>query len=356
MAKVKKKKRRLKIKNLFILIILIGGIVYSFTSYKQYLEVQEKNRVKAEQKRIEEEKKIKYEKCLNKRYEPYKSKGNLEDKTIEIDNSKTIYVTDESSGLSEELDKKIVELNTYISTNYSASVYYEDDKTGFTYAYDEDKVYYGASLIKIVEALYIFDNNIDLNKTIKYESKYVAAYSDGMKKRKVGDEVTIKDLLSYAIMYSDNSAHFMISDFIGKDNLRTYGKSLGAVNILSSGDTFGNQSAIDTNIYLKHAKEVIDNNENGYLLEEWMLNTYYNSLYLTDESNNNVAHKYGWYSYFYHDIGIVYENNPYYISILTNHGTGNYTKVVKDIHSKINELHNLFHETRKNVCYDEVYN
>lgn len=262
--------------------------------------------------------------------------------------------------LTQDLIEKIEEINTYIDKNYNASVVYEDIITGFKYAYNDDTVYYGASLIKLVEVMYIFDEaergNIDINETITYTSNYKKTYSVGMEKHKIGDEVSLKELISYAIMYSDNSAHFMLSDYIGKENLKKYGKSLGAKYTLYGTDTFGSQTAFDTNIYLEHAYEIIENNdEYGPLLKEYMMNTYYNSLYLTDEENNNVAHKYGWYSYYYHDIGIVYESRPYLISILTLHGNDNYEDVVKDIHEKVNELHNLFYENRKDACMIEIY-
>lgn len=262
--------------------------------------------------------------------------------------------------LTQDLNEKIEEINTYIDKNYNASVVYEDVSTGFKYAYNEDTIYYGASLIKLVEVMYIFDEaergNIDINETITYTSNYKKTYSVGMEKHKIGDEVSLKELISYAIMYSDNSAHFMLIDYIGKENLKKYGKSLGAKYTLYGTDTFGSQTAFDTNIYLEHAYEIIENNdEYGPLLKEYMMNTYYNSLYLTDEENNNVAHKYGWYSYYYHDIGIVYESRPYLISILTLHGRDNYEDVVKDIHEKVNELHNFFYENRKDACMIEIY-
>lgn len=262
--------------------------------------------------------------------------------------------------LDDTLNNKIFEVSEYIRNNYYASVVYEDVLTGFSFKYNEDVVYYGASLIKIVEAEYLLDKaingEIDINDTIKYTSNYIASYSEGMSKRMVGEEVSIKDLISYALIYSDNTAHLMLSDYIGRNNLREYGRKLGAKNILIGGDTYGNQSASDTNIYLHHAYEIINsNNEYGQLLKKYMMNTFYNSLYLTSEEENNVAHKYGWYSTYYHDIGIVYESNPYYISILTNHGKGDYAVVVRDIHKKINELHHLFYEERKKRCNLEIY-
>ena len=62
-------------------------------------------------------------------------------------------------------------------------------------------------------------------------------------------------------------------------------------------------------MYLRHAYKLIGNGtEYGKMLEESMMNTLYNSLYLTLEEENNVAHKYGWYGSNYHDIGTVFED------------------------------------------------
>ncbi len=347
MAK-KKKKRKLKVKNLIILIIVICGIFFTFKNginffKNSFNKIEEKidnspilNNKKNEEKKLLEN----YNNCLNKKYD--------------------------ESELSDELSTKISDVYNFINSNYNASVYYEDITSGFSFKFRENEIYYGASLIKIVEAMYLFDkaesNEIDINDTIKYTSKYISDFSTGMKTRKIGEEVSIKDLISYAIMYSDNSAHFMLSDYIGISNLREYGKSLGAKNILSGGDSFGNQSANDTNIYLHHAYEIINSgSEYGKLLKEYMLNTDHNSLYLTEKENNNVAHKYGSYSTFYHDIGIVYEEYPYYISILTNAKKNSFNDSigmsipVNDIHKKINELHHLFYEERQTSCHLEVY-
>ena len=334
MTKKKKKSIKLKIFN-FILITLLLLITGCFVE-KEYGKYLYNHASFNEQKKleVENEKKLnEYNLCLVKKYD-------------EIE-------------LNDILNTKINEINEYINSNYSASVVYEDVNTGFSYKYNEEEIYYGASLIKLVEAMYLFDKassgEINLNDTIKYTSNYVVAYSDGMSKRTIGEYITIKDLVNYILWYSDNTAHFMLINYIGQNNLKNYGKSLGAKNILTGGDTFGNQSAEDTNIYLRHAYEIIKSeSEYGNLLKEYMTNTYYNSLYLTEEVNNNVAHKYGWYSSYYHDIGIVYEENPYYISILTNHGKSDYKMIVNNIHNKINELHHLFYEERKNSCHLEI--
>lgn len=222
---------------LLLVICVLCGAAVTYKLYdRQKALALEEERIKLEEERIKLE--TQYNECLLRDYN--------------------------ESELSEELRNEILNINSYIDTNYSASVAYEDATTGFSYSYHPDTVYYGASLIKLVEAMYIFDKasegNINIDDTLTYTYKYKYVYSDGMSLHNYGDEVSLKELISYALMYSDNSAHFMLNDYIGLENLRIYGKSLGAKGVLANTDTFGNQTAYDMNIYLKHAYEIIKNN------------------------------------------------------------------------------------------------
>ena len=51
--------------------------------------------------------------------------------------------------------------------------------------------------------------------------------------------------------------------------------------------------------------------------------------------------KYGYYDVYYHDVGIVYSDNPYIIVVLTKHGKGDYKNIVSDISKKIYELNKI---------------
>lgn len=333
MKKYKKKKQKLKRNNFKILLLLIISITIAYCVNNNDIEKKANELTNNVVKKINlKDEQSEHEKCMISKFS--------------------------DADMSDQLKNKIEQLNSYLS-NYNLSVYYEDNATDFTYKYNENEVYYGASLIKLVEAIYLIDkasnNEINLDTTtVKYLEKYKAEDSIGMDKRNIGEDVSLKDLISYAIKYSDNTAHFMLINYIGVSKLKDYGNSLGAVNILTSGDTYGNQSASDTNIYLKHAYEIIKNNETyGSFLKECMTNTYYNYLNLGEE--NNVAHKWGWHSIYFHDIGIVFEDNPYTISILTTYGKGDYKTIVNDVHKKINELHHLFYSERENKCHQEIY-
>lgn len=327
MAKQKRKKKLSNISKIFLVIIccLIG--IFGYKQYETYVDEQE--RIEAERlAQIEKEKEEKYNQCLVKEVE----------------------VTE----VTEEIVKLQNELN-FVLENYNVSVYYEDLNSGFDYKYNENEVIYGASLIKLVDALYLYDNDIDFNNTMKYESKYIKASSKGMDSRTVGEEVSLLDLMKYSLTVSDNTAHVMLVDYIGYNNLRDYGRSLGASAILNGvgGEKYGNQTANDTNIYLKRAYEIMTEENDGNYLREFMSNDYQNHLLL--DNKVDVAHKYGSYSSYFHNIGIVFDENPYTISILTHHGNGNYKEIIKNIHKKINEIHLTFRDNRKTLCYKEIY-
>ncbi len=261
----------------------------------------------------------------------------------------------DENDLTMEIKKTIEEIDNLIKdNNYQVAVKYEDLETHFTYTYRENKEFYGASLIKLVDALYLINkainNEIDLDTVkLKFTSNYFAANSLYMSKKRIGDEVSLRDLIRYAISVSDNTAHLMLIDYIGFDNLKEYGKSLGADVILKGIDKFGEQTAHDTNIYLEEAYKIIKNNlEYGPFLKEIMGNDHRNSFNTKDIK---IYHKYGSWSTYYHDIGLNLDiEYPYAISILTLHEGGNYLEIIQDIHNHIIKLHNLFHTERINYC------
>ena len=331
-----KKKKKFKSKNMYIFIIFIVlfvlGISCTFNNEKfkiKSIKIVDTKEIEKEKAQKENE----YNACL--------AQG----------------VREEEKAL---LADKVSEIDSFIANNhYEASVFYEDLSTGFQYKYNEDVVYYGCSLIKIVDALYLINQaingevNLD-TETVKYTSNYKMAYSSGMAERSIGEQVSLRDLLTYAISVSDNSAHLMLLDYIGFSTLKAYGQSLGAKVILTGGDNFGNQTAEDTNIYLKEAYRIIkENEEYGSFLKKIMDNNERNAFNTEDV---HIYHKYGSYGSNYHDIGLNLDDpHPYAISILTLHENRNYEEVVQNIHAKIRELHNEFYLQRENFCHSKIY-
>lgn len=254
----------------------------------------------------------------------------------------------------EIVETKDKELGEYIKSKYSLSLKYEDITTGFDYYYYPNESHYAASTIKLLDALFIYtkaaNKEIDLEATITYNSSDVYNDSTGMEKHHIGDKVSIRNLVKYAVIYSDNSAHQMLIKNIGFNNLKSFGNSLGATSTLVGGDNFGNITATDGIIYLKEVYKFIEeHDELGKELKGYLLKAEENGLKY-DGLSSEVGHKYGYYKNVYNDLGIIYDEHPYVIAVLTNHGLGDYKAVTKDISQKINELHQSFYKARQEDC------
>lgn len=332
MAKRKKVRRRRLLSLLIFLIIFIGVIIGGLKLYTDYL-----NKENQKQANILKEKKQKqlaeYNACL---VEPFN------------ENNK-----------SSELTSKENAIISYIrQNNYNVSFVYEDVNTGYSFKYREDEVYYGCSLIKLVDTLYLLDKinsgELSFDTKIPYESSYYIPENPCMAKYPAGSPVSIGNVIECALTVSDNIAHRIMINYIGFNALQQYGRSLGAKNILNGGDSYGMQSANDMNIYLKKLNEDIKNYPNtGNVIKGYMNNTYWS--HLRYEGAPELIHKYGYYGSYYHDVGIVYDDTPYYMSILTLHGETNFASVTNNVHKKINELHKLYQEETMNNCKNKVY-
>lgn len=252
--------------------------------------------------------------------------------------------------LTDNLKDKIEETNAFLR-KYSASVGYIEPVSKFTYKYNENRKYYAASTIKMLDALYIYDKaskgEIDLDKTVTYQSKHLRGASLKMGSKKYGDKIKLKDLVSYAVIYSDNIAHAMLLDYIGKSTLREYGKSLGAKYTLNS-DDFGEITTDDALAYLIELNKYLNTNtEEAKELKSYFVNSQQNYLNFPDK-NVEAVQKYGEYPGYYHENGIVYVERPYLVTILTNYS--NNENIIRTINSKVLELHNTFIEERSNKC------
>ena len=250
-------------------------------------------------------------------------------------------------------------LTAYLE-NYNVSVAFKDINTGYSYSYNSDKNYYAASTIKMLDAIYIYLNayngNLNLDTEVTYLAKHKMGSSLKMKDYKIGDKVSLRKLVEYAITVSDNTAHDMLVDYIGKSTLKEFGNSLGATTTLVGTDDFGAINNRDSMIYLETLNDLINNTgELGEELKSYFVNSDQNYLNFPNEGISAVQ-KYGEYNSYYHANGIVYAENPYLVSILTLHGYDDFEKVIRNINTEIYNLQKEFYENRKNVCYAKVYN
>lgn len=219
-----------------------------------------------------------------------------------------------SSNNSREIIDKINELNNYLSM-YKVSVGYINLNTNFTYLYQENKVYFGASLIKTLDAMYIYENNMLDN--------------------------SIKEKIRLAISKSNNSAHSYLIDYIGFNNIKSYALNLGG-NKLNCNNYYCDTTVTDQLTYLKHLYKIIKTNENGEELKSFFINDYGN--YLSFDYTYSNLHKYGNSNDYFHDVGIFDTDNPYIIVVLTqekNKDEKYVSDLIRHISNEINSLNNM---------------
>ena len=335
----KKQKKTFNInKNIFaFLLIIITILCFDYINTSQdnfnhtvYTENQEK--LESEKEAVEAQTTLLYNNCINEKYN---------------ENDLDLFIND-----------KIAEINDYLS-NYQVSVAYYNPVSTFSYNYNSNQVYYAASTIKMLDAIYIYENAanglINLDDTITYKKENKLSASAMMQNYNVGDSVSIRNLVKYAIMVSDNSAHDMLINYIGKSNLKEFGESLGAQSTLIGNDEFGSITTYDSIVYITELNNFINNNPTlGNELKSYFIESDQKYLEI-DNLNITAAEKYGQYGNYYHENGIVYASNPYFISILTTEGNNDFESIIRNINMKIYELNNLFYSDRLARCNAEYY-
>lgn len=218
------------------------------------------------------------------------------------------YFQNQESNSCRQEDIDSTKIEKYINEKgYKVSIGYYDITSGNSFYYQENKLYYGASLIKTLDALYLYDKNLVTEEIDPYIQK--------------------------AISVSDNASHEYLVKYIGRENLKDYGLSLGATNTLKINGNFGNTTVCDQMIYIKKLYSIIQTNDK---LKSYFINNYGNYMKIDGVTN---LHKYGYFNNYFHDAGIFLSEKPYILIILTEHGNGDYKGVIKDISNLIYKYH-----------------
>ncbi|MBN1623603.1 MAG: serine hydrolase [Clostridia bacterium] len=186
-------------------------------------------------------------------------------------------------------------------------------------SYDQ---YIAASTSKLPINLYLFKKIAEGALSFDIEMEYLEQdleYGTGLIiKGDYGDKYTVAQLVEYSLVYSDNCAINMIIRLCGRDNILDYMMDLGAT--INYGLRHRSCPA-DMAVF---AKELYDRNIENPGLYGIMVNYLENTVF-NDRINRYlpagvpVAHKIGNYinENAYNDIGIVYADNPYIVSLMS---------------------------------------
>lgn len=183
------------------------------------------------------------------------------------------------------------------------------------------KIYRAASTIKLPMALYVFqeavDGNIDLDEKLTYKSHHYYEGTGVIRYQEVGNTYTIRDLVKKSLVHSDNVAYIMLKERFGRENLKKYMKSIGGKYAYPGGANV--TTVIDLNTYLVELYHFANQHELGKKLVEYLKNTDFNETIPKVTQSLGVAHKVGYIPYLlvFNDAAIVYDEEPYVLSIAT---------------------------------------
>lgn len=238
------------------------------------------------------------------------------------------------------------ELEKYISRfKGQYGIYYIDLDNNYEFGINDTDEYIAASTVKVPLNYYVYkklvDGEVDPETKLVYnEADFEGGTGILQGKKLAGKSYEIKYLLELSITHSDNIATNMLLRHFGRKNLREYMRELGGTVVKDNKNV---SCPRDMAIYLKKVYEFC--NANGELGEEFkhnLCNTLFNDRLpklLPEELK--VAHKVGNQIGAAHDVGIIYVEKPYILTVMSK-------GVVSD-----EEANNVIAEISKKV-YDVV--
>ena len=251
----------------------------------------------------------------------------------------------DASNFPETLPEKTLEALEKLcdSRLYAISFYYYDVTTGYTISYEADRTFRGASSIKLPYISYVFDL-ID-NEKVNFDDK-ITLYSSDIrngtseirdKKFPAGTQFTVKQLIEYLMVNSDNTAFAMLNRTYTIGSFVTWANGKYGTNFYGGRDRNGNSgnsmTAASAGRMLRLIYErAASGNENYKWLLEIMKTANKNTFVKSGLSDNiaitwsskvtpdcEVSHKYGMDVYASNDVALVhYEDRPYILVILTD--------------------------------------
>ena len=258
-----------------------------------------------------------------------------------------------------EMNEKLKEIeNHFRSSNIKVSFSYEDIQTGMHIGYNENERYFTASVIKSPIVLYIYkmstDNDLNLNEVITYKPEFYTGGTGSLQYQPLYTRYSIRELISKTIIESDNVAYGMLCSRISKDDIKNFYHEIGATTFWDEPNTiWGKISSNDGVIYMKELYKFTEEHQE---LKQEILNKYLiASNKLITLKDIPIAHKSGWASSSIHDMAIVYNKQPYVLSINTLLGYENFTPFFTKASNLINEFHELYWEQKLEHCYKTIF-
>lgn len=241
------------------------------------------------------------------------------------------------------------------------ALYYEDLSRGYTFGYNESQVFDSASLIKAPFALALLEAASDEAEAVKsgeisaeaavydfdevfvYTKEYEKAGSGMIIEGEENTEYTYLALVQYLLKYSDNVAFSQLTGKYGYSGLRSY---VYEKKLTSMYDSLIYMSAEDGGAIMKDIYNFTQNGaEYGQFMYESMLDSNYPVMIPDSVAPKKAIHKYGWDVECYHDMAVVYDENPYVLVFMSDMDTGDEAVIayIQKLVKLIDRMHENFY-------------
>ena len=142
---------------------------------------------------------------------------------------------------------------------------YKDIYTGFSVGYNENQNIFTASTIKGPKDIYIYEmasqGKINLDEKLSYTGAYSNTGAWVLNSFGFNSKHTVRDLLKYSTVSSDNAAHNMLMDHFGRENMLSFWRGLGTTAIFTDNNNWGVTNAHDASIYMEELYRFYIENE-----------------------------------------------------------------------------------------------
>lgn len=215
------------------------------------------------------------------------------------------------------------ELQDYISRlGGQWGIFFKDLTSGKTFGINEDLPVPAASTVKVPVVLYAADltsqGKLSWNERLTYYSDRDWRGGAGSLQftAKDGDSFSIRELAEKAIVESDNVAWKMLERRLGRDNIAGFMRALGGTVVYPGGQNIS--TARDMATYMEAALNFARSNAEGEKLMYDLSHTIWNTglnRFIGDKVE--VGHKEGDITGVADDVGIIYADRPYILSIMS---------------------------------------
>lgn len=247
------------------------------------------------------------------------------------------------------------EIDSYYNQSYDYfSFLYRDIYTGFTVSYNQNQNIFTASTIKAPTDIYIYEmaseGKVNLNDELTYTGAYYNTGSGVLKNKALNTKYSVRTLLEYSTVTSDNAAHNMLMDKYGRTNMLNFWKAKGTTAIFTENNNWGVTNAHDASIYMQELyRFYVNNSEYGEPLMKNFMNAY--PKFISGKNNYVVANKSGWSGTAIHDVSIVFADNPYIVVALSNLGeTDYYMSYFNKVNDLAYKLHTEYWKYKMSEC------